>query len=360
MSFTRQTKSTWRFECMVKGKRFSKTYKSYEETKSEVQKKFLEWKIQCEKNMCVVQTYTFKEFAGIWINEYCKDYSPLVVQRYKTNLKNWIIPMLGGYKLTEITPFVLDKFIAELKDSTTKYETRENKQLSNGTIQKLYAIVRTIITTAFQKDLVANNPCLKVKLNLKKKLDEEVHYYDMTTYKKFLNLIEKELDDKARVIEFAVKTGLRRSEIFGLTWADIDFEKAELSVNKTLQKVSGKMCVMPCKTKASIRKISLPISMVSLLKEYRKKHMGNFYIFSNVDYDSVTQWFRKWQVTKGLPRIKFHDLRHTHATLLLYQGVDIKTISERLGHSGIGITMNTYTHVMKELDTKAAIAIDAI
>lgn len=360
MSFTRQSKFTWRFECMVKGRRFTKTYKSYDETKSEVQKKFLEWKIQCEKEMYVNCSYTFKEFAELWLKDYCKSYSPLVVRCYKGNFKNWIYPMLGGYRLSEITPILLEKFVTYLKSAQTQYANRDNKSLSNATVRKIYGLVHTVLTEAYYKGLIATNPCSRVRLSLAKERRDGHHYYDIDTYKKFLELVENDTSDNARIVEFAVKTGLRRSEIFGVTWADIDFEKNTLSVNKTLQKVSGKMCVLPCKSDTSIREISLPASVVRLLKNYHRKHMENFYVFSNVDYDAVTAWFRGWQVKNKLPRIKFHDLRHTHASLLLYQGVDIKTISERLGHSEIGITMNTYTHVMKELDTKAAVAIDAI
>lgn len=361
MGFRKQGSNSWRFECMVKGKRFTKTYKTYNETKTEVQKKFIEWKMQCDKDMFVNSVYSFKEFAEVWLKEYCRDYSPIVTKHYVFNLNNWVYPKLGSYKLQDITPMVLDNFISYLKEGTTKYKTREPKKLSNATIRKIYATVHTIITTAFQKNLINTNPCDKVKLDLKQPIKpEKVHNYDIDTYKKVLGMLQRETSDCARVVEFALKTGLRRSEIFGLNWNDIDFEKGQLSVNKTLQKVDRKMVVMPCKSRSSVRDISMPASVMILLKKYKSSHPNNFYVFSNVDYDGVTAWFRSWQREKGIERIKFHDLRHTHASLLLYQGIDIKTISERLGHSNIGITMNTYTHVMKELDTRASLAIDAI
>ena len=358
MSFAKQSADSYRFECMVDGKRFYKTYKSFNEPYSVVKQKFYEWKIECNKGQFVNSNYTFEEFANIWLNEYCSEYSPLVIKNYRCNLKNWILPKLGHYKLNKITPLHLDSFISYLKCSNNK--SNGQAKITNGSISKIWQITHTIISTAYTKDLIPSNPCEKVKLELKKEIDTTLHYWDATTYQKALQLLSKEESDAARVIEFALKTGLRRSEIWGLTWNDIDFKNLTISVNKTLQKVNGEMRILPCKTASSVRVIALPMSLVSLLNKYREAHPESIYVFQNLNYDCVPVWFRKWQVRNNIPKIRFHDLRHTHASLLLYKQVDIKTISERLGHSNIGITMNTYTHVMRELDVNAAQAIDNI
>lgn len=359
MGFRKQSSNTYSFECMVKGKRFYKTYKAYDESKTEIQMKFLLWKIECENNMFTNCNLTFAEFAEIWISNYCDEYSPLVKKSYRCNLKNHILPQLGHYKLNEITPIILDKFIAYLKSTTTQYANRKSHELSNETIRKNYAIARSIIKVAYKKDLISTDPTTKVSLTFKRTIGQEPkHYYDIDTCREVLALLHKDNSDNAKVIEFAMKTGLRRSEIWGLTWNDI--KGNQLSVNKTLQKVKGVMQVLPCKSQSSVREITIPDTLIALLKDYKRRHPDNFYIFQNIDYDCLTAWFRKWQVQRGIDRIRFHDLRHTHATLLLYKGIDIKTISERLGHSNISITMNVYTHVMKELDTKAAEAINQI
>lgn len=358
MPIMKQGKETYRFQCMIKGQRFSKTYKSYDETFAEVKKKYMEWKVSCDKDLYVNNTYTFLEFSEIWLKEYCKEYSPIVLKNYRCNLKNWILPRLGKFKLNDITPLVLDGFINHLKSSKNMIN---GQVISNGTIQKIWQITHAIISTAYMKNLMSANPCLKVRLELKRTIKKnDVHFWDIQTYKKAISLLEAETLDNAKVIEFAAKTGLRRSEIWGLTWKDVNFETGELSVNKTLQKVGTTMQILPCKSVSSVRTISIPQSLVPMLIRYKKNHPNNFYIFQNLDYDAVTKWFRAWQPRVGLDKIRFHDLRHTHATLLLYQGIDIKTISERLGHSNIGITMNIYTHVVRELDTNAAKAIDEI
>lgn len=348
---------------MVRGKTFNKTIRFYTEGKREIDREFTLWKAECEKGKFCNMNYKFSDFADIWVRDYLTPTaSPLVVRSYLAHLKNWIKPKLGDYKLTEINPLIINQFLAELKRSKTKYSHRENSDLSQETIYKIFAITRTILQMAYMNELIPNNPCSKVRLSFDKPVvgSEEIHYYDDFTYKRVLALLEKEPLEKQLVIEFALKTGLRRSEMFGLSWKDVDLINNKISVQKTRQKVNGVMTILPCKTKSSIRTISIPVSLSEKLKEYRKTTMSNTFVFESVDCDNITAWFRNWQKRKKIPRIKFHDLRHTHATLLLYAGIDIKTISERLGHQNIQTTMNTYTHVIKELDEKASQAIDAL
>ena len=361
MSIRKNGKNSYRFECMINRKRFGKTFRFYTETETEIQKKYLEWKIMCEKGSFVNSNYTFEEFANMWITEYVEpNYSYYVTKTYKNNLRNWVIPELGKYRLQDITPLILDRFINMLKRSSTKYEHRQNKPLSNGTIQKIYENVRTLITLAYKKGIINSNPCDRVSLDLKRPVEEQLHYWEVDDYKRALELLEKTEDSlRGFVVEFALKTGLRRSEIFGITWDDIDFENKTISINKSRQRVNGAMTICPCKTASSVRVISIPQSIVDKLKELKCTSKSTF-VFEKINYDSVTHWYRKWVKKNGLPYIKFHDLRHTHASLLLYKGIDLKTISKRLGHSNIGTTMNIYTHVMRELDTKASEAIEAI
>jgi integrase len=243
----------------------------------------------------------------------------------------------------------------------TKSINNPSKNLSVGTIKKIFAIFKNIMNTAFKNDLITKNPFDKVTLvfsDMEK--ESKLHFWQQTDYKKTLELLKNETSDNKYLVEFALKTGLRLSEIFGLDWDNIDFENNTINIEKSRQKVDGVMCIFPTKTSSSRRKITIPQSVTDLLKEQQEKYPNNEYVFSNLDPDNSTSWYRKWVKHNNLPYITFHDLRHTHASLLLYQGIDIKTISQRLGHSNIGITMNVYTHVVEELDRKASLAIDAI
>ena len=361
MSVRKVGENRYRFECMIKGQRFSKTFHFYTETKTQIERKFVEWRIACEKHSFANTDYTLSEFSEIWIDNYIKpNCTAHVLRCYKGNLKNWILPALGNYRLDTISPLIIDRFINTLKSSKTKYSLRANDKLTNNTVYKIYENLRTMLTLAYKKGLLPNNPCDRVELRLKHNANEETHYWNVEEYKRALELLSQNKDKlKAFIVEFALKTGLRRSEMFGITWDDVDLEKKTISVNKSRQKENNVMKVCPCKTPSSIRTISMPDSIAKKL-EALKKTSNTTFIFEKVDYDSMTDWYRRWVRKSGLPYIKFHDLRHTHASLLLYKGIDIKTISERLGHANISTTMNVYTHVMRELDVGASEAIEAI
>ncbi len=353
MSFSQRGKHSYRYECQVNGVRYSKTVKIYDKTKKEIEKDFYKWKMDIEFGTVSTKRYTFQEFAEMWIKDYCEpSYSPIVVRNYKRILKNWLYPEFGNRYLDTIKPITINSFVAKLKTSYTKYATRENTLLSNGTIEKIYEVLRNIIGIAFKNDIIPVDPCSKVKLKLKKEIDSKLHYWSLEEYQRALFLLQGEKTGKGLIIEMALMTGLRRSEMFGLTWDDIDDGK--LMVRRTRQKVNGEMIELPCKTASSIRQVTIPPILACKLNKYHESHKKQKYIFENIDCDSVTGWFRDWERKQCLTPIKFHELRHTHATLLLQEGVDIKTIQQRLGHSDISTTLNTYAHVTNELDQKAS------
>lgn len=360
MGYRKVGKSSWRFECEVNGKRFSKNFQFYNATKKEIEGEFIKWKVACGTGAFTNVKMTYEELANIWINEQCATYSPVVIKNYQRILNNWVLPECAKIPLNEISALFVTRFVEKLKNSTSKYAHRENELLSNGTIKKIYEVFRSVIALAYRNDIIDKDPCTKVRLNLRKEIvgNEEIHYWDIKEYTRALELLKLENVEKALVIEMALKTGLRRSELFGLTWSDI--VDNQLYVNKTRQLVNGEMLVMPCKTQSSIRRIIIPDSLVKSLKAHHKRNMNTTYVFENIGFDSITAWFRDWVKAKRLSKIKFHDLRHTHATLLLSQGIDVKTIQKRLGHSNISTTLNTYTHVLDELDQNAAKALEKI
>ena len=360
-SLKKRNKS-WLLSYMYEGVRYNRSI-PIEDAKTEKKaRQFLdEFCADVRKsNFKSTSSYTFEEVADLWLKQVVSpNYSPLCLNCYIKNLNNHILPVFANRKIGSINSLEINEFIKDLKLKKTNYANRENHKLSNGTIEKIYHIFHTVIQYAYENDIIEKNPCDKVKLNLKKQNDSTIHYYTVDEYNHLLEELQKEDINKRVAIEIAIKTGLRRSEIFGLKWTDIDFATSMLSVNKTRQKSQSKMYEMATKTYSSIRTISIPDSLCDLLKEYHKTH-NKEYILEDLDYDNLTAWFRYWQEKHYLPRIKFHDLRHTHATLLLSQGVDIKTIQKRLGHSDISTTLNVYAHSVQELDQKASQIFDKL
>lgn len=353
----RKRESSWRFEYMYKGVRYNgkATFKEAP-TKKKAQELLEQFCIDVRNGyFSNTNDFTFEDVALLWLEQVAKpNYSPIVTKNYVKNLNNHTLPYFDKVKIADINSLMITDFINSLKNKNTSYVYRENKPLKNETIKTIYKNFRTIMQYAYTNDIIKTNPCDKVKLQLPKEIETEKHYYNIEEYHKLLELLEKEPLDKQVAIQLAIKTGLRRSELFGLKWQDVDLDNKSIVCNKSRQKIGNSMVIMATKTIGSIRTISIPDSLVELLKKYKTDE--EFVL--NMDYDTLTSWFRKWCKRNDLPHIKFHDLRHTHATLLLQNGVDIKTIQKRLGHANINTTLNTYAHVVKEMDIKASKVFD--
>lgn len=366
----------YRLQYMKDGQRYSMTTDSSVKTDRDAEKALAKFVTEVDKGLFYNTNYTFFEFAQIWIDEVQKpNSSPLTVDKYKSYLNNRIIPYLGNYKLTKINASILNSYFNEVKTWKTMYKPpRKNVPISKSTVEKIYEIVTAILQKAFEWDLIVSNPCKKVKLRLdnmeseiqktkeKGEKKEVINSYTKEEYKNVLELLKKEDLDKKTLIETALKSGLSKEELFGLRWCDFDEENCTLSV-KVVRLYTKKTGIIEKQPKAHsrIRTISIPNSLCEALKSFKTQSDKNEdYIFKDININSIGSWFTDFQKRNNIRKIRFHDLRHTHATLLLYKGVDIKTISKRLGHSKIGITMDTYTDVLKELDTSASQKIDEI
>lgn len=365
----------YRLQYMKDGQRYSSTVEAKNDTEAKI--KLAEFITEVEKGLFYNTNYSFFEFAQIWIDECQKpNSSPLTVDKYKSYLNNRIIPYLGHYKLNKINASILTSYFNEVKTWKTMYKPpRENVPISKSTVQKIYEIVTAILQKAYEWDIIVSNPCKKVKLKLdnmeseikktkeKGEKKETINSYTADEYKRVLELLQEETDKyKSLLIETALKSGLSKEELFGLRWKDFDIEHKTLSVKmvRIYTKNTGIIEKQP-KAHSRIRTISIPNSLVEHLKSFKMdSNKDDDYIFNNININSIGSWFSDFQKRNNIRKIRFHDLRHTHATLLLYKGVDIKTISERLGHSNIGITMDTYTDVLKDLDISASTKLDEI
>jgi len=358
----------YRLRYMFRGNRYSETIK-IENVRNKNDKRLqlalADFVERVEKGNYANTKYTFTEFTKLWLDNKARiECTPTVINKYLSYLNNRFLPYIGSYKINEINSIMLTSYFNELKNSKTMYSDRkENKTISKSTVDKIHRIVNAIFQYAYELEVIEKNPCSRLKIKFENDIsnEEQIHYYDKATYLKVLELLKNESLEHRTIIETALKTGLRRSELWGLTWNDLDFDKKTLTVNKSRHKLAhGDMYTKSTKTKTSKRTIVIPDSLIELLKLYKDKYYNNEYIFENMSIDGVPAWFSKWQVKNNIPRIKFHDLRHTHATLLLLQGIDLKTIQHRLGHSDISMTMNTYTHVLDELDRTASTKLDEI
>ena len=169
----------------------------------------------------------------------------------------------------------------------------------------------------------------------------------------------------------AVTTGMRLGELFGMQWADVDLPNGAILVRHALQELNGKLTLTEPKTAKSRRRVELPKLAIDALREHRKRqfaagHMASGFVFTNTEGGPLRRShfhrgdYKPLLTKAGLPEIRFHDLRHTAATLLLLAGVHPEIVRDRLGHSKIGITIDLYSHVLPSMQKEAAGRLDSL
>lgn len=243
--------------------------------------------------------------------------------------------------------------------------------MSTGTIQYHHSVLKNVFTRAVEWKIIKSNPAADVKRP--KVTHKEIIPYDETEIQELLFALQNEPYHWRVMITLALTTRLRRGELLGLEWEHISMDTGVIDVSQSASTtVAGIANVKVPKTKNSKRKVGVPASVLSELKEYylyRRKErlkMGDawqgedrFFVFAHPDGKAFHQerpylWFRNFIKKNNLRYIRFHDLRHTSATLLINQGVHAKIISERLGHGSITTTMNIYGHALRSADQSAA------
>lgn len=303
----------------------------------------------------------FKDHLKDWFSTKKNNINIQTAQTYQSYLKNRIIPYLGQVKLAELTPKLLQSYVNNLVE----------EGLASSTIKKAYNIIKSSLDFAVDMELISNNPAKKVQLPKEQK--KEITVWGVKEVRTFLKVASHHRWYIA--FHLAITTGMRRGEILGLRWKDVDLEKGILYVRQTLSK-DGKLFLSGAKTASSIRGIKLSNETISSLKKHKialsktKFQYGSSYS----DYDLVVctedgnpvnpenlkRTYAKLIKDANVPKIRFHDLRHTHATMLLAQGVHAKVISERLGHSNIKTTLDIYSHVLPNMQEEAANQIDVL
>lgn len=242
-----------------------------------------------------------------------------------------------------------------------------DKKLSSRTIAHHHRLISALLTAAVQWQLIESNPAKRLKPPKVEK--SHAKFYDNEDVVKMFECLENEPLQYKVMIYITIYGGLRLSEMVALEWSDISGNI--LSINKARQYISGKGCFeKSTKTNSSNREITLPNNVISLLEEYHtwqneeQNKLGDLWkgsnkLFTQTDGTPIfpsrpTVWFRTFLKRHNLPPITFHQLRHTNASLLVSLGVDITTVSKRLGHSRTSTTLDIYAHSIKSRDEEAA------
>ena len=324
------------------GKRKRK-FVSVKGTKKLAEQKLRELLTTLDKGMPLdISKATVGEFLGMWLKDYAEtNTTPRTLEGYREKIRNYVLPNIG-HPLAKLTPQHVQSI----------YASMIQKELSSRTVLHVHRILRQALSHAMKWGLLARNVCDAV--DPPRAYHKEMVALDTPEVQKFLDVAVGHR--YGPVFFLALYTGMRRSELLGLRWSAVDLNTKSLSITQTLQCIKGRgLGAMQPKTYRSRRLVTLPPSAVALLSGLKvrqrdeREGMGlewndSDYVFSNFDGtpyhpNTVSKAFSKIIKKSNLPQVRLHDLRHTHATIMLKQGADPKTISERLGHSSVVITL---------------------
>ena len=330
-------------------------------TQAEVKAKLAK-ALEDSKGLDIVRTdeYTVAEWLRLWYELYAEpNVRPTTAASYRRNIELHVIPHIGDIKLNRLTSRELQKFYKDLLENGRLREAQKEKNpgLSNSTVRGIHMMLHNALDRAVRERLILRNPtedCIIPKLG--KKEMKILRPEDIKAY-----LAAAERRGVLPMFYLELVSGVRKGELVALLWDDLDIEQRTISVSKqALSRPGGEIVVNRPKTENSIRAISIPQEAVDLLVEEHQKHPDNPYMFPSPKTggmyypDSVVNLHKKLLQDAGLGYIRFHDLRHTFATMALQNGVDVKTVSAMLGHYDAGFTLRTYTHATRQMQEQAA------
>jgi integrase len=356
-----------------KGKRKRRTV--YGETKKEVQEKLRQLQNDHSTGILVEpQRLSVAQYMDRWLENTAKPrVQPKTHLRYEQLSRIHVKPYIGGVRLDKLAPLHVEQLFAAL----------ERKAVSPRVRQMTGTMLHTALRDAVRLKLIAFNPSADVAKAKPKKPEMQVFTPEQVSC--FLTAAKE--DRLYALYVLAIDSGMRQGELFGLQWADIDFPTGVLTVRRSLEEINGKLRLKEPKSGRG-RLIHLSSYATDALNEHRKAMLaeGHFRSDAPVFCDGQGGYLRKGNVLRRsywpiydranateaalaekenrqpvlLPVIRFHDLRHSCATLLLLEGENVKVVSERLGHASVQLTLDTYSHALPTMQKGAAAKMDCI
>ncbi|MDZ5584479.1 site-specific integrase [Enterococcus cecorum] len=370
--YTKGDGTYWQFRAYLgtdeaTGKRIATTRRGFK-TEREAKKAYKQLLIDYEENgglnsKPTINIKTFEELYNLWLESYQTTVKESTFIDTKRKFRLHILPKFGNMKLSKIS-------IAQAQKAVNEW----SKKLDS--FDKLNSYCSRLMKYAISLELVDKNPFEYVIKPKSKDKDDKIKFYTKEELQTILNYLESRThseDELQRHQEFfyyclvrlLAFSGLRINEALALEWSDIDFNACTLSVSKTLSKTEKGFKPSTPKTKASVRTIPLDTKTMQVLKAWRTIHKELLFMNGKrsevvfCDMDGVQliyngYWYQLTNRMKDIhtPLLNFHAFRHTHASLLFASGVSMKEVQTRLGHSSIQLTMDIYTHLLPDQQTK--------
>lgn len=358
-SISRRKNGLWSAQVSVQGKRISKYFKT--------QREGLDWLQEMRNQVQAGLTMTgaqmsLSEYLDQWLGTIRGSVRPKTLLQYTQIVHGHIIPMLGKIKLKDLRPDQIQAL----------YNMKMDTGTSARTVILIHAVLHKALKQALKMGIIGRNPADAVtRPRFRRK---EMRTLSDAQVRSFLSFAE---GSRFKVLYWlAVTTGLRQGELLGLKWSDMDWTNRRLRIVRQLQRLPGSLVFSEPKSAAGRRVIALGAATLEKLQHQQdlqseeRRNAGeswkeNDLIFPSplgtpMDPSNLYHGFKALLKAAGLPDIRFHDLRHTAATLMLQQGVHPKVVQERLGHSDITLTLNTYSHVLPAMQEEAAEKLDTL
>lgn len=312
---------------------------------------------------------TVAEYLQQWLDDYvATNTAPKTAQTYREIVRSHLVPAFGSLPLTALRPTHLQAFYSRALQSG-RVDGRGG--LSARSVIRYHQIIHAALHQAVRWQLLVRNPADAVEPPRAER--REVVGLEPATVRRLFAVADE--TPIGSLVRTAVLSGMRRGELLGLRWADVDLGRGILHVQQTAQRVAGQGVIFrQPKTRLSRRAIEISREATLVLRDHRRRQLeerllaGPAYVDRDLVFASsvgtpleagtIARTWRRVLATAGVGHVRWHDLRHAHASLLLRQGVHPKVVSERLGHASVGITLDTYSHVLPGLQAAAAAALD--
>ena len=304
---------------------------------------------------------------GEWLDKCLDEYMLFTIKEstlnsYRAQIENQIKPLIGEKRLSSLTTTDIQKFYNKVKKSgRIEFHPVHGYALSDNMVRSIHMLLHKTMDLAVKERLIARNPTNGTTIPQRTQTEKQVLCNSQLD--KFIEAIEKE-PYWYDFFYVEIMTGLRRGEICGLKWTDINFTDKTLFVRRSVSKQHGIVSIGDTKTDTGTRKILLPQSVVKLLQERRTQTVSEWIFphYTNpsepLNPNSAYQKLKSILCKAQLPSIRFHDLRHTFATHAIQGGVDAKTLAGILGHTDASFTLDTYTHVTSDMQKNASAVVN--
>lgn len=338
----------------------------------EVQKQAMLFEEQCKTGLSGDATrITLSEFIPLYLEQKKPALSPTTYEYYCRAIQLKILPALGHHKIKDIKPVHVQAFVNQLCNIEKKNRngSTSTETLSPATIRRNLTILQSIMKLAVKRRIISDNPARSELLDIPKVTAPKVEIFTKQEAAEMLVALENEPLQFQVLIQLAIMTGARRGELVALKFSDIDKETGKITIERAAVKLKGKAPETKPPKDYEIRTVTVSPECIKLIEQLeQEKHLeaiklgsqwvGGDWLFTQwngemMNPQTPTKQFSKFLSRHGFRHRKFHSLRHTSATLLLYGGVSLKQVQGRLGHGDIETT-NKYLHCLSEADEEAA------